>query len=43
MRVILSPEQYDWWLDLAFRRVEALKELLGPFDATLMIYAFPAV
>jgi len=43
MRVILSPEHYDWWLDPGFRRLAALKELRGPFDATLMIYASPAV
>jgi putative SOS response-associated peptidase YedK len=36
MPVILPPERYDLWLDPGFRRVEALKELLGPFDATLM-------
>jgi putative SOS response-associated peptidase YedK len=36
MPVILRPEHYDWWLNPGFTRVEALKELLGPFDFTLM-------
>jgi putative SOS response-associated peptidase YedK len=36
MPVILPPEHYDLWLDPGFKRVDALKELLGPFDATLM-------
>jgi putative SOS response-associated peptidase YedK len=36
MPVILSPEHYDLWLDPDFRRVDALKEMLNPFDATLM-------
>jgi putative SOS response-associated peptidase YedK len=36
MPVILPPDHYDWWLDPGFRTVEALKELLCPFDATLM-------
>jgi len=36
MPVILSPEHYDLWLDPGFRRVDALKEMLNPFDATLM-------
>jgi putative SOS response-associated peptidase YedK len=36
MPVILSPEHYDLWLDPGFRHAEALKELLSPFDATLM-------
>jgi putative SOS response-associated peptidase YedK len=36
MPVILNPEHYDLWLDPGFRRVDALKEMLNPFDATLM-------
>jgi putative SOS response-associated peptidase YedK len=36
MPVILNPEHYDLWLDPGFRRVDALKELLNPFDAILM-------
>jgi putative SOS response-associated peptidase YedK len=36
MPVILSPEHYDLWLDPGFRRVDVLKEMLNPFDATLM-------
>ena len=36
MPVILSPEHYDLWLDPGFRRAETLKEMLNPFDATLM-------
>ena len=36
MPVILNPKHYDLWLDPGFRRVEALKEMLNPFDARLM-------
>jgi putative SOS response-associated peptidase YedK len=36
MPVILNADDYDQWLDPAFTRVEALKELLRPLDATLM-------
>jgi putative SOS response-associated peptidase YedK len=36
MPVILSPEHYDLWLAPGFRRSPALKEMLNPFDATLM-------
>ncbi len=36
MTVILSPENYDPWLDPGLTRVDALTELLTPFDATLM-------
>jgi putative SOS response-associated peptidase YedK len=36
MPVILKADDYDQWLDPAFTRVEALKELLRPFDTTLM-------
>jgi putative SOS response-associated peptidase YedK len=36
MPVILNPEHYDLWLDPGFRRAETLKEMLNPFDATLM-------
>jgi putative SOS response-associated peptidase YedK len=36
MPVILRAEVYDLWLDPGFRRVDALKEMLNPFDATLM-------
>ena len=34
--MILSRDHCDWWLDPAFRRVEALQDLLGLFDTTLM-------
>ncbi len=36
MPMILNPEHYDLWLDPGFRRVDALKEMLNPFDARLM-------
>ena len=36
MPVILRPDDYDLWLDPGFRRVDALREMLNPFDATLM-------
>jgi putative SOS response-associated peptidase YedK len=36
MPVILNPEHYDLWLDPGFGRADALKEMLNPFDATLM-------
>jgi len=36
MPVILNPDHYDLWLDPGFRRVDALKDMLNPFDATLM-------
>jgi putative SOS response-associated peptidase YedK len=36
MSVILSPEHYDLWLDPGFKRTAALKEMLSPFNATLM-------
>jgi putative SOS response-associated peptidase YedK len=36
MPVILSPEHSDLWLDPGFRRVDALKGVLSPFDARLM-------
>jgi putative SOS response-associated peptidase YedK len=36
MPVILRPEAYDLWLDPGFGRIDALKEMLNPFDATLM-------
>src|SRR5271169_3941763 len=31
MPVILGPEHYDLWLDPGFKRVQAVKEMLGPF------------
>ena len=34
--MILGPEHYDCWPYPSFTRVEALKELLGPFEATLI-------
>src|SRR5664280_1475507 len=36
MPVMMNPEHYDLWLDPGLRRVDALKEMLNPFDATLM-------
>lgn len=36
MPVILNADDYDQWLDPGLTRVETLKELLSPFDATLM-------
>jgi putative SOS response-associated peptidase YedK len=36
MPVILSPTEYDLWLDPGFRDVAATTEMLKPFDAKLM-------
>jgi putative SOS response-associated peptidase YedK len=36
MPAILSPENYDLWLDPGLERVNAVTELLSPFDARLM-------
>jgi putative SOS response-associated peptidase YedK len=36
MPVILSPENYDLWLDPAFRDTTSVSEMLKPFDAGLM-------
>ena len=36
MPVILSPDNYDSWLDPGLTRVDAVTELLTPFDATVM-------
>jgi putative SOS response-associated peptidase YedK len=36
MPVILAPENYDMWLDPGMTKVEALAEMLEPFDARLM-------
>jgi putative SOS response-associated peptidase YedK len=36
MPVILSPENYDSWLDPGLTGVDAVTELLIAFDATLM-------
>ncbi|HKT87764.1 MAG TPA: SOS response-associated peptidase [Candidatus Sulfotelmatobacter sp.] len=36
MPVILDPENYDVWLDPGMTKVEALTEMLKPYDARLM-------
>jgi putative SOS response-associated peptidase YedK len=36
MPVILRQENYDLWLDPGFKDVNALAEVLAPFDASLM-------
>ena len=36
MPVILSPVNYDLWLDPGFRDVEEITAMLKPFDAELM-------
>ena len=36
MPVILSPDDYDLWLDPGFRKVAGLKEFLKPFEADRM-------
>jgi putative SOS response-associated peptidase YedK len=36
MPVILRPENYDLWLDPGFKNVQALAEVLAPFDASRM-------
>jgi putative SOS response-associated peptidase YedK len=40
MPVILRPENYDLWLDPGFKDVQALAEILVPFDAWQMT-SFP--
>ena len=36
MPVILDPDSYDLWLDPGMQNVEAISELLKPYDARLM-------
>jgi putative SOS response-associated peptidase YedK len=36
MPVILSPDDYDLWLDPAFRNMASVSEMLKPFDASQM-------
>jgi putative SOS response-associated peptidase YedK len=36
MRVIPDPDKYDLWLDPALTNVNAISELLNPYDADLM-------
>jgi putative SOS response-associated peptidase YedK len=36
MPVILDPDNYDLWLDPGMTNVEAVSELLKPFDARQM-------
>jgi hypothetical protein len=36
MAVILDPDSYDLWLDPGMTNVEAVSEMLKPFDARLM-------
>jgi putative SOS response-associated peptidase YedK len=36
MPVILSPDDYDLWLDTAFRDTTSVSEMLRPFDAASM-------
>ncbi len=36
MPVILKPDDYELWLDPGFKHVDALLEVMQPFDATLM-------
>jgi putative SOS response-associated peptidase YedK len=36
MPVILSPDNYDLWLDPAFRNTASVAEMLRPFEATMM-------
>jgi putative SOS response-associated peptidase YedK len=36
MPVILSPDNYDLWLDPGMQVVAAISELLKPYDARLM-------
>ena len=40
MPVILNPNDYDLWLDPAFRDARSLSAMLRPFDAALM-YRYP--
>ena len=36
MPVILSPDNYDLWLDPAFRNTSSVSEMLKPYDTVLM-------
>jgi putative SOS response-associated peptidase YedK len=36
MPVILDPDNYDLWLDPGMTNVEAVSEMLKPFDARFM-------
>jgi len=36
MPVILRPDNYDLWLDPAFRNMASVSEMLKPFEATMM-------
>jgi putative SOS response-associated peptidase YedK len=36
MPVILRPDDYDLWLDPAFRDMASVSEMLKPFDPMLM-------
>ena len=36
MPVILSPDDYDVWLDPGMQNVAAVSELLKPYDSRLM-------
>jgi putative SOS response-associated peptidase YedK len=36
MPVILDPDSYDLWLDPGMTKVEAVSDLLRPFDARMM-------
>ena len=36
MPVILDPDTYDLWLDPGMTNVEAISEMLKPYDAGLM-------
>lgn len=36
MPVILPDDSYDLWLDPAFQRIDAVCDLLRPFEASLM-------
>jgi putative SOS response-associated peptidase YedK len=36
MPVILDPDNYDLWLDPAFRRTASVSDMLRPFDPALM-------
>ena len=36
MPVILKPENYDLWLDPAFRNMASVSEMLKPFEAAMM-------
>lgn len=38
MPVILDPDSYDLWLDPGMTRVEAVSDLLKPYDARLRSY-----